>query len=574
MTNVLKGAGLAALIGLTGCTAPGAAGSSTPVASVPSRTTAPVAHLTRQQAVADARYLFRLLEDSHPDPYSVMGGKVSFKRKASALIASIPTGGIAVDTFAAHLQRFLVLLQDAHTFIRAPAFEWKDPADAVPVRFGVTASGLFVASFDAGELDGTRGMLLTGALGRSIDELIAALSSVVPTENLYDGYAKLAHVITSPRLLGALFPDFEPGKGISLQLRHPGGAIVERTLRIGGARSDDPSAWRSPPVRWSAVPRTDEPFHFKLFEKESVAYFRVANIIGREAFELAYRNHWGQPLDMLRRYFQKRRAPMPENVVEALGRIPSFLEQTEKLLGAMAQKNLQHLFVDLRGNGGGMTPMVYPFLYQMYGDAYYGHRFPGEMITVQSELYLKKMNKTVDGWRAAKGNPGFALGDYDFHTEAPLEAPAVVRNAQLAKYRSAGMSFAGKLDALNGQPIYRPPSVVVICDAYTFSAAFHFLFYLRDLGAKVVGVPSGQSPNTFMEVTPFKLPESSLEGSISNSAQLYLPEKPLAKVLEPDFALHHEDARSFDFDEHAAVRMAFRLLAEGRIGGSSNAAAP
>lgn len=72
------------------------------------------------------------------------------------------------------------------------------------------------------------------------------------------------------------------------------------------------------------------------------------------------------------------------------------------------------------------------------------------------------------------------------------------------------------LASLNGKPLYRPKRIFVVTDSRTFSAAFHYAFYLAKMGAEVVGVPSGQAPNTFMEVTPFKLPYTGLTGSISS----------------------------------------------------------
>ena len=55
------------------------------------------------------------------------------------------------------------------------------------------------------------------------------------------------------------------------------------------------------------------------------------------------------------------------------------------------------------------------------------------------------------------------------------------------------------------------------------------------MGATIVGTSSSQAPNTYMETTPFVLPNTKLNGSISNSLQLYLPiDDPRAKQLRPD----------------------------------------
>ena len=135
----------------------------------------------------------------------------------------------------------------------------------------------------------------------------------------------------------------------------------------------------------------------------------------------------------------------------------------------------------------------------------------------------------------------------------------------MAAYARDKFSFAPRLAALNGEPIFTPKKVVVLCNPATFSAAFHFMFYLHELGARVVGVPSAQSPNAFMEETDFRLPESGLGGSISNSMQLFLPGDPHATVFHPDFEIDRSISAKYDFDRNAAVRYALDLLAKGII---------
>ena len=57
-----------------------------------------------------------------------------------------------------------------------------------------------------------------------------------------------------------------------------------------------------------------------------------------------------------------------------------------------------------------------------------------------------------------------------------------------------------------------------------------------------------------MEITPFTLPHTKLNGSISNSLQLYLPmDDPRAKQLRPDWTLAYDDYKRYGFDEQAEV---------------------
>ena len=74
------------------------------------------------------------------------------------------------------------------------------------------------------------------------------------------------------------------------------------------------------------------------------------------------------------------------------------------------------------------------------------------------------------------------------------------------------------------------------------------------MGATIVGTSSSQAPNTYMETTPFVLPNTKLNGSISNSLQLYLPiDDPRANQLRPDWELTYDDYWKYGFDEQAEV---------------------
>ncbi len=326
------------------------------------------------------------------------------------------------------------------------------------------------------------------------------------------------------------------------------------------------------PKRWRAdlqKDEQDEPFYYRFFEGASVAYFRVATVMGREAYESAIRYSWGDPDKMLARYYGKRGKPVPPSRSAALKGIPSFFEVGERLLVRMKARRTEALIIDLQGNGGGVTPTVKPFLYQLYGDAYFRHRFESEFVTVHSALYRKKFQLPPSGASKGKDRSLPALGQYVFAAKrrerAPRESALRRRQQKINEYKRRGMSFAERLEGLNGRAIYTPPKVVVLCDADTFSAAFHFMYYLRAMGATVVGVTSSQSPNTFMEATPFVLSESGLRGSISNSAQIFTPNNPQARVLPPDFALTYDVARTYDFAEDAALRYAVDLIRQGKI---------
>jgi len=520
--------------------------------------------ISHDQAVADARRLVELLELSHPDPYSPVGGKVAFKRSAAMLLRSIPQGDIEVSQLRDLLDGFLAQLGDGHTHLEREMVSW-DGSAALPLAFDVTADGLHVLGSGMPEMKGTRGDRVVGVAGVSIDELARRWARLSPVENRFQAYAELRRVLTSPASLGRIVPGAAGAESLSFDLLSPAGERETRSVPAAPRKdTPPPGEWLEAPVRVTELSRQQAPFFFQFLRGDTVAYLRVATIMGREGFETALRRGFGDPGEMIARYYSMKGQAAPPDVEAALAGIPSFLETTSALLEEMKKRRTQTLVIDLQGNGGGMTPIVFPFLQQMYGDAYYAHDFPGEFVTVFSQLYLDKFHADLETMREQRGNPQLMLGDYGFEDQDEGSAETRRREA-IEDYKAVGMSFAPGLEALGGQPIYTPPAVVVLCDEGTYSAAFHFLFFLRELGAVVVGVPPGQAPNTFMEMTEFTLPNSQLKGSISNSAQIFVPSDPGARTLVPDVVLTYELAGKYGFAADASLQLALDRLAAGTL---------
>lgn len=541
--------------------------------------------LTHEQALHDARQLLRLLEDTHPDPYLPMYGKVAFKRHAQNMLQSIPEDGISVKDFANRLQSFLARLHDGHSFVRlGKTGSWPKPTPTLPVQFGVFDTGLYVQAFDAEAMRGTYGYKLVTVEGHSIHDLIGELGKHTAVENEFHALGKLKQALVSKNQLGLLLQTGGENQ-VKLELESPGKSRV--TVKVAHREGLDNNgvafrdihrfdAWQQPPKKWTpqAASTTEtfrtnlasheNQFWFHVFKDESLAYFRVPNIMGREAFEIVMQYQWGDANKMLKRYYERLGIEMPTSFEQALLGVPSFFDMSVKLLQKMKEHEVQDLIIDLRGNGGGVTPMVFPFLYQLFGDAYFAKQWPAQYITVISPLYLEKYNTTLEQWKKTNKQPGFEVGDYFFEQE-PKEVASVKRDRQIAEYKEKGMSFAGRLAALDGQPIYTPKRLAVVCDEKTYSAAFHFAYFLSHMGAKVVGIPPGQAPNAFMEVTPFVLDASGIEGSISNSAQIFLPNAAEGRVFQPDFKTTYEVFEQYDFDPFSLVFHAIDLLRQGSI---------
>lgn len=102
--------------------------------------------------------------------------------------------------------------------------------------------------------------------------------------------------------------------------------------------------------------------------------------------------------------------------------------------------------------------------------------------------------------------------------------------------------------------------IFVITESQTNSAAFHYAFYLWKMGAKLVGVPSSQAPNIFMEITPLKLSYTGLTASVSNTIQLFFPaENPYSKVLTPDIEITSQDYSLFNADANIPIMKILKI---------------
>jgi hypothetical protein len=525
--------------------------------------TQPPARLTHDQAVKDARTFVRLLEESHPDPYTNLGGKVAFERKAQQLIRDIPAEGLSVPELRDRLAAFTAPLKDGHTRVSGRSEGWADDSPKLAVKFQIAADGLLISGSDLPQLKGLRGARLVAVNGVTVDQLLDRLAAKLAVENQYGAYSGLSAVLRSSKLLKNLLPDLDGAAGVTYSLETPAGKKVESKITWEGVHPDDPQKWAEPPQRWSGLDRSDDQFYYRFLPGGQTAYFRVANFMPREGYEIVKRYHVGNLKEMLGQYYKRHKQPMPDDLDAALAGLPSLFEQGTNLLNEMMGRKTPNLIIDLRGNGGGSTPTFVPFMYQLYGDDYFGRAAGGDFVQVRSALYLEKYNSSAE--EEHKKDPNFQVGEYVFSHNYEGATPEEKRLRRLADFQRHEMSFTPALEKLNGKPLYSPRKVVVLCDPGVFSAAFQAMFLLHQAGATVVGVPSAQSPNAFMEATPFVLPESGIPGSISNGVQMFMPADPRANVFHPNFEVTYSTFKKYGFDEDTGLRYAVDLLAAGKI---------
>ena len=520
-------------------------------------------HLTREQALKDTKTFLSLLEATHPVPYTNLGGKIAFKKKSEKLAKDLPAEGLSVPELRDRLGAFLAPLRDGHTRVGGGRARWQDPAPRLAVQLAIASDGLVITSFDLPELKGTQGDKLLAVNGHTIPELMNRMLQEVSAENEYGSYYGVMLALRSFKLLKNLIPDLERGQGVRYTLEDAKGNRVERTVSWEGEHPEDPEKWSDRPVEWAGIPHPKQPYYYEFLDGNQTAYFRVESMVPRESYEIMKGYHVGDLKEMLGEYYKRQKKEMPADLDAAIQGVPSITEPATKMVEEMKKYQTRNVIVDLRGNGGGSTPVIVPFFYEIYGDDYFGRKDDAEFVQVKSPLWMEKYHTSVE--EELKKEPGFEVGEYEFTGGNEPGTAEEKRNKKFAEWKEKNLNWAKPLEAQNGKPVYRPPKVIVLCDPGTFSAAFQAMFLLHQMGATVAGVPSAQSPNAFMEGTEYTLPESGIKGLISNGMQMFMPHDPKANVYHPDFEVSYSIFAKYGGDMDASLRYALDLIAAGKI---------
>ena len=477
---------------------------------------------------ADFKTLVKYLTDTHPDPYTAFGGRVFFHREARDIEQRLRESGATAEQFSQTLLAFLARLEDGHTRISppvsadSPQYRLQFPLQASPAGDGLMAT---IVPDDMKQFLGAR---IVSVDGVPTEELLERVAMLTPVENEYGAYKILGQRIGYYEGVRQLIPGLNTRTEVGFESLT--GEVAMATIEYRDQDSIDFSTMVQRP-RWDGIDRSDFMTFGYVDRDRRMMLFRWTHIVSREAMEMARGSNLSGWDDLLKRFYDYvLNRPMPASLDEAIAALPSLHETFASMLVEMKNTGAPYLAIDLRGNDGGFTPVVYQTLYQLYGEKYHTTPMGAQFYTMVSPLYMEKLSTTLEDFNAAHGSD-YRFGEFIFDTD---EMPEV--------------------DTSAGGAIYTPERVFVLTDSGTFSAAFHYAFYLWKLGATIVGVPSQQAPNTFMEVTPFELPYTGLQGSVSNAAQVFLPaDDPRARVFRPDVMLSAEQYAEYGFDREAEI---------------------
>lgn len=513
-----------------------------------------VIEIEKDSIISDFDALVKIIEDTHPDPYTNYGGKVFFHKTANSMRRALETADcLTLQDLYDKSSEFISFLQDGHSYINPPAVRnVSSGSDSIVlIKFMYGGGALIVNAVEkkGAHLIGSR---LIGINGIPVEVIADRVAKYYPCENTAGKFGFLSDYFRTVAIYRKLTENSDGT--LSFQLKTPEGDTVSYLPSVipGNAfsgtelaRTPQTKEFPSGQLEWRVV--------------DGSMIFRLSTVLSRENFAYQYANGWDFYGD-LKNYYRMSGSEMPSDTLAAINGVPSMSETFMDMLSEMKTQGVRNLVIDLRGNGGGWTPITLPTLYMMYGDRYLDTDMSSHFFRRVSDLYLEKINTTIEEFNRRNGTL-LKTGDYLIPEE--MEDCRSIEDKREGFINSAFCSdeIKTKLRSLNGIPLYQPENVCVVTDNGTFSAAFHYAFYLSRLGAVVAGETSSQAPNCYMETTPFTLPLTGLSGSVSNSMQVFLPgNDSRSKEFTPDIRLNYDEYRDCGFDRNSVLMKLVSLL--------------
>lgn len=522
-------------------------------------------HLTRDAARADVAELVRLLAESHPDPYAGSGGPVAFHRQARDIFAAIPEDGTSDVGLLRLLRPLVASVRDGHTRIGldAPA---TPGSRRLWLEWEVVEQELYISAVYRPEDTPLIGGRLRGLCGVAFDALRERMDRLRGYDNKYQDLLHLAAALADPLDLSELLERDAPPETLAVDLLLPDGYLHTVDLPLS---AEAPGSRIVPPTTLALPKMTAAQIGWSfLDDKRQVAYLRANSMMHyREAFE--YSLAIGSPALLDLHLEATARAAysddLPPGVEARIALVPSATEMLRDLCAAMRGACSRNLLVDLRFCPGGNSLFAFILSYYLYGVEVALAVDEGYQVKRYSPLYLANRQATS----REELEPFLQNGGYDFTAEEAWQrrrregvtpAERDRRYHEYAGYAAQMPTFGRVFERRQDEAMWAP-RVVVLTAARTYSAGFDVAAHLVQLGARVVGVPAAQAGNCFIDVLPYTLTHSGLQGIISHKWSRWFPDDPeRGRVLRPERELTYAYLASHRFDPHASVALALEYL--------------
>ena len=405
----------------------------------------------------DYDYFFCQLEQIHPDPYSAFGGKDEFDTAVKQLRDELASrDSMTLNEMQVEVTRLISALHDGHTYIGHNNTPKKVEDQWVPLKFKVIPEGIIVNGYTP-ELESLKGAMLREVEGEALESVLDRLDKLVVSENRYGLMGNACRNIGNTNTLQQLFPTFNKEQ-VSMRFRMANGkdTLVSLPFYPNGP------FWEN--IVWTS---TDERFPHKNFEYRFIDDSKQTMVMCINSIVSA-------DIPNLESY------GLESDVIVA--------NVFAKMLHEMKAANSPRLIIDLRGNGGGWTMIMYAALYELYGKRFMDTDLGMHFATKVSDGWLKKNNTSLEQLNQDRGT-SLKMGDF-------IEQSSSISSFDL--FMCADKTF---LEAQEGEPIYTPREIYVATDVQTFSAAFHTAYMLWKMGHRIP-VLNALSPTPCRAVSP------------------------------------------------------------------------
>ena len=529
--------------------------------------------LSRDNLIDDARELAGTIESVHPDPYSHGGGKIAFHRLFQHTLGAIPDSGMTKDEFFDLLEPFVASVGDAHTAVSDPHLNDPYSPGGLPLYFETADNGLYVAAVLRQDHRSLLGALLTSIEGVSFRVIVQRYRQRRGADNDYLLYRILGGqgTLWNAHSLRKLIPEWVRMDSIRVGLCLPSGTNTALVLAIPD--HIDFASFISPQTTDMALvgdymqrlQRTDIFYSF-LDSTQQTCWLVIRDLSSyREAFE-TWQSYGIKGRDNQARavYQRYHGAQPPADIREVIAGLPSATELFRSMVQDMKKPGTKNLLIDLSQNGGGNSLLSNILLYFLYGKevvlSVKGRTT--EIVKYSPEYFAKFPSPTLEEINLDRP-VALTVDGYDFTADyGHLGYPGLQHVTQeFEKMLGRMPTFQTEYESGRYSGYYLPENVLVLCDAGTFSSAFFVMYYLKQAGAEIVGIPSAQAGNCFGDIIQSELPNSGLKFQVSRKYFELFPNDPeRGRVLVPDHLMTYDVMASYDFDPAALIWFALDLL--------------